>query len=214
MHTIHSKFGVSEPQAGHIAHYLKTREDAYYHQRLDPSWNGEHLVKGREPGAGAIILGSNDYLALSKHPQIVEAQVAELRRHGRGVVMSDVFRTGANPLTEFERGIADLLGTEDAVLCQSGWCANVGLIQTVAGEGTPVYVDMFAHMSLWEGIHAAGATAIPFRHNSADSLAHLIERNGPGYVLLDAVYSTSGEIAPLAKLCDVAERGGCALIVD
>jgi len=214
MHGANMGSDVFQSQAGHIAQYLKSREDKYYCQRLDPSWKGEHLVKGREPGRDAIILSSNDYLSLSNHPQIVEAQVAELRKHGRGVVMSDVFRTGSNPLAEFERGMAELMGTEDSVLCQSGWCANVGLIQAIAEEGTPVYVDLFAHMSLWEGIRSAGARAIPFRHNSAESLERLVERHGPGYILVDAVYSTSGEIAPLAKLCDVAERGGCALIVD
>ena len=194
--------------------YLSSRVDHYYAVRLQPSWNGEHLVKGCEPEPGAIILSSNDYLALSNHPRIIGAQVDELRRNGRGVLMSDVFRTGESPLRDFETALARHLGCEESVVCQSGWNANVGLIQSIAEAGTPIYIDMFAHMSLWEGVTAAGARPIPFRHNHVQSLESLVRKHGPGYILVDAVYSTSGTIAPLEALCDVAERHGCALVVD
>jgi CAI-1 autoinducer synthase len=73
---------------------------------------------------------------------------------------------------------------------------------------------MFAHMSLWEGITVAGATARPFRHNDPESLDHMAAKHGPGVVVVDAVYSTSGRIAPLAGLVAVAERHGCVLVVD
>jgi CAI-1 autoinducer synthase len=198
----------------HVGEYLSARVDAYYFERLQPSWHGEHLVQGKEPGPGAIVLSSNDYLALSNHPEIIEAQVVELKRHGRGTLMSDVFRTGDHSLGRFEQAMAKLLQSEETVVCQSGWCANVGLIQAIAGPETPVYIDMFAHMSLWEGIAAAGARAVPFRHNQVQSLESLIHKHGPGYVLVDSVYSTSGTLAPLEKLCEVAEQYGCALVVD
>ena len=181
---------------------------------IRPSWNGEHLVKGRDPGRDSILLNSNDYLALSNHPQIIETQVEELRRNGRGVLMSDVFWTGENPVGRFERSLAEHIGGEEVAVCQSGWNANVGLIQSIAGTDMPVYIDMFAHMSLWEGITAAGARAVPFRHNQVHSLESLISRYGAGYILVDAVYSTSGALAPLAELCDLADRTGCGLVVD
>jgi CAI-1 autoinducer synthase len=113
-----------------------------------------------------------------------------------------------------EHQMAAYLGAESAVLCQSGWCANMGVIQALADEKTPVYLDQFAHASLWEGTRAAGAPSRPFRHNNCASLVHQIERFGPGLVVVDAVYSSDGTICPLAEVAAISERMGCLLIVD
>ncbi|HUJ76153.1 MAG TPA: aminotransferase class I/II-fold pyridoxal phosphate-dependent enzyme, partial [bacterium] len=72
----------------------------------------------------------------------------------------------------------------------------------------------FAHVSLWDGVTSAGATPRPFKHNDPDSLEHMATRFGPGIVLVDAVYSTSGTIARLAELLAVAEKHGCVMVVD
>jgi CAI-1 autoinducer synthase len=196
--------------------FLTERVGAFYNLRLDPSWNGEALVKGRTPMPGAVLLMSNDYLSLSRYPAILAAQVEEIQRNGRGVLMSDVFRNGngEEPQGAFEKALARHMGAEDAVLCQSGWCANVGLVQSIADPRTPVYIDMLAHMSLWEGIHSAGAQARPFKHNDPESLERLVERHGPGIIVVDAVYSTIGSVAPLPELCRIAEAHGCVLVVD
>jgi len=79
-----------------------------------------------------------------------------------------VFDFGATPLRRLEREIAAAAHAEDAIVTQSGWCANTGLLHAVASPETPVYIDMFAHMSLWEGVKSAGAVARPFRHNSVE----------------------------------------------
>jgi CAI-1 autoinducer synthase len=192
--------------------FLGSRVDAYY-QRIAP-WNGKHILKGRQPDANALILFSNDYLALADHPAIIEAQVQALRGTGRGALRSDVFRNGLDDLRRFELELAGLLGTQDVVTCQSGWNANVGLLQSIAGPGTPVYLDMYAHTSLWEGVTSAGADPRPFKHNDPESLERLVARHGPGVVAVDAVYSTSGSICPLEAIVAVAERHGCLLVVD
>jgi len=194
--------------------FLAERVSAYYRERVQETWAGGHIMKGRVPDAHALILSSNDYLSLADHPAIVAAQVEALRANGRGGLRSDVFRNGEDGLRRFERELAGLLGAEDAVTCQSGWNANVGLIQSIAAPGTPVYLDMFAHASLWEGVTSAGATPHPFKHNEPGSLDKLAARHGPGVVCVDAVYSTSGSICPLEEIVAVAERHGCVLVVD
>jgi CAI-1 autoinducer synthase len=176
--------------------------------------NGSHLLRGRIPGQDAAILISNDYLALSDHPTIIEAQVQALRAHGHGLLRSDVFRHGMNPLRDFELRLACFMDMEDAVLCQSGWCANVGLIQSIANKHTPVYLDMFAHTSMWEGTKSAGATPRPFKHNDPQSLERMLKRYGRGIVAVDAVYSTSGSVCPLDDILQVAEQYGCITVVD
>jgi CAI-1 autoinducer synthase len=176
--------------------------------------NGAHLLRGRIPGSDAVVMVSNDYLALAQHPTIIEAQIQALRAHGHGLLRSDVFRHGNNPLQEFELQIARFMEMDDAILSQSGWCANVGLIQSIANKDTPVFLDMFAHASLWEGTKSAGATARPFKHNDPQSLERMLKRYGQGIVVVDAVYSTSGSVCPLKDILEVAERYGCIMVVD
>ncbi|HQF31672.1 MAG TPA: aminotransferase class I/II-fold pyridoxal phosphate-dependent enzyme, partial [Hyphomicrobiales bacterium] len=103
---------------------------------------------------------------------------------------------------------------EDAVLAMSGYNANTGLMQAFAGKDVVVYLDHRAHASLWEGVSAARARAIPFRHNDAGDLARKIRHFGPGIVAVDALYSTDGHVAPLVDIVAAAEAGGCAIIVD
>ena len=211
---------MSVPQYDFKQHQLyKTPEPPFLTGRVDQyqervARNGSHILKGRRPGDDAVLLVSNDYLALAGHPTIIDAQVEALRTYGHGLLRSDVYRAGAGPLRQFELNLAQLMEAEDTVLCQSGWCANVGLIQSIADANTPVYLDMHAHASLWEGARSAGATPRPFRHNSAQSLERLIQRHGPGVVAVETVYSTSGSMCPLDEIVELAERYGCIMVVD
>jgi CAI-1 autoinducer synthase len=75
-------------------------------------------------------------------------------------------------------------------------------------------MDSLAHTSLWEGARRAGACAHPFRHNDPQHLDRLIERHGPGLVVVDSVYSTTGAVCPLADVVAVAESRNCMILVD
>ena len=194
--------------------FLRQRIDRYYADRRARWPRGEHILVGRAPGPAAVLLQSNDYLGMAAHPWVREAERRAASADHRTMVMAAVFLHGDNFQGRFEASMADFMGADAAILTQSGWEANVGLLQALAEPGLPVYVDMFAHMSLREGVHSARAQEIPFRHNSAECLERLIRRYGPGFVVVDAVYSTSGSVAPLFDLVAVAERHGCALVVD
>ena len=193
---------------------LRRRMDGFYVERMRKSWNGRHILRGKRPGKGDVLLVSNDYLHLADHPDILQSQARAMIRSGNGLLMSAIFLHGASPQGELEREMASFLRSEAAILSQSGWAANVGLVQSIADEETPVYVDFLAHMSLWEGIRAAGARAHPFRHNEPESLEKLICRHGPGIVLVDSVYSTNGGVCPLEEMVAVSGRQGCILVVD
>jgi len=106
------------------------------------------------------------------------------------------------------------MGSEDGILTQSGFAANVGLVQSLAGPGVPVYLDMQAHASLWEGVQSAGAQAVSFMHNELDHLRRQLEKHGSGVICVDSLYSTNGSVAPLLELVELAERHGCLLVVD
>jgi CAI-1 autoinducer synthase len=188
---------------------LRTRVDAYF-ERMRHG----HVVAGRTPDENSVQLWSNDYLGLGGHPEIVKAQTDLLESHSEGVFMSAVFLGATSLQRRFEQQMASYLGADAAVLCQSGWSANTGLVQALVDERTPVYLDQFAHASMWEGAHMAGATTHAFRHNQAKHLERQIKQYGPGLILVDAIYSAYGTICPLAQITAVSERYGCILAVD
>ncbi|MCR9145340.1 MAG: quorum-sensing autoinducer CAI-1 synthase [bacterium] len=194
--------------------FLKERVDRFYEQRLGRH-GGQNVFNGRIPGPDAVLLNGNDYLNLSRHPAIVEAQVTELRRAGSGPQMSAVFLNEIDgDCTRTQARLAAFTNMEAAVLCQSGYAANVGLVQAIADRRRPVYLDRFAHMSLWEGARSAGARARMFLHNRPEHLADRVRRFGPGTIIVDALYSAVGTIAPLREIARIATESGSTLVVD
>ncbi|HSV46732.1 MAG TPA: alpha-hydroxyketone-type quorum-sensing autoinducer synthase [Ramlibacter sp.] len=193
---------------------LRQRIAAQFQSRWENEWGKKFVTHGRAPGPDAVRLDGNDYLSVTGHPRIVQAQLDALRRNQEFIVQSGVFQLEGNPASNFEKALADFVGHEGALLCQSGYTANLGLLQVVADADTPCYVDSLAHMSLWEGVRAANAPAHAFRHNDPDHLAKLMARNGPGLVVVDSVYSTTGAVTPLERIVEVAEAHGSMILVD
>lgn len=178
-----------------------------------PRKNQQHLVLGKKPTENGVLLQSNDYLAISNHDHIREAYIESLSNNKKDIVMSAIFLHKEDDHS-FEHQLASYTGFEHCILSQSGWAANVGLIQTILPVNTPVYIDFFAHMSLWEGARVAEAQIHSFLHNNIRHLEKLIKRNGPGLILVDSVYSTLGTVAPLTEMVALAKSYGCAILVD
>ena len=206
----------TRPQAAEpgLSPHLRQRIAIEFQDRWEKEWGRKFVTHGRAPGPDAVRLDGNDYLAVTGHPAIVQAQLDALRCNREFVVQSGVFQLAGSPTSRFEAALADYVGKEGALLCQSGYTANLGLIQVIADAQTPVYLDSLAHMSLWEGVRAAGAPAQPFRHNDPEHLDRMARRHGPGLVIVDSVYSTTGALCPLAEIVEVAERHGCMILVD
>ncbi|NVM75393.1 CAI-1 autoinducer synthase [Duganella sp. SG902] len=194
--------------------FVTRRMDAHYVTRIEQLLGGEHPHAWQPTPAGAVFLAGNDYLCLAGEPALVAAQVAALRNSHGELLMSAVYLQEGSPQHRLERKLARFMDAEDGILAQSGWAANVGLVQTLAAPGIPVYLDMQAHASLWEGVQSAGALPVSFLHNDMEHLQKQLQRHGRGLIVVDALYSTNGSVAPLAELVEIAERGGCMLIVD
>lgn len=197
-----------------ISDHLAQRVRREFTTRWETLWQGRSLLHGRTPGPEAVRLDGNDYLNLTGHPHIVEAQSAALRRDGEFVIQSSVFLLDSHPARALEKSLARWVGKDDGLICQSGYSANLGLLQAIADPQTPVYLDSLAHTSLWEGARRAGAPMHAFRHNDPNHLERLIARHGPGVVVVDSVYSTTGALCPLDAMVEVAERAGCMILVD
>jgi CAI-1 autoinducer synthase len=200
--------GNSEPD------FLKRRVEQSMLSCGKKHWLG-HTLRGRGPHSGSVQMRTNDYLSIARDVRITNAEIKALHAQGHGEAISQVFvHDKLDQHRAFEHRIAQLMRAEDAVLCMSGYCANTGLLQAIAAPETPVFIDIQAHASLWEGVTVARATARPFRHNNPDHLERQLREHGPGIVVVDAVYSTNGAFCPLADIVEVAERHGCVIIVD
>lgn len=186
--------------------------------KVDPNTNthwGRDAITNSTTRGWRVVLNTNDYLGLARHPRVAIAKAAALLEVGHGEAVSRVFiHDRADAHRAFERRIAALVGTQDAVLVMSGYNANTSIVQVFAQPGSPVYLDLRAHASLWEGVLCARARAIPFRHNDPEDLRRKIALGGPGLVIVDSLYSTDGSVAPLEAIVEVCERGGCAIVVD
>lgn len=195
--------------------FLEDRINKFYEDIIHPRKNKKHLVLGNEIlQPDSLILYNNDYLSIGNHKDIVDAQIKTLESSGNGVVMSGVFMQGDCPKKIFEDELANFVGHESAILCQSGYVANVGLIQSLVSKDMPVYIDFSAHTSLWEGIRAADAKTVPFLHNDPKHLERVIKQNGQGLILIDSLYSVMGTIAPIKEIVEISEKYDCILVVD
>ncbi|WP_407334305.1 alpha-hydroxyketone-type quorum-sensing autoinducer synthase [Enterovibrio sp. 27052020O] len=194
--------------------FVEARLNSFLRDMTEPYENRRPLPVSRRPGEGAVIMQSNDYLSLSLDKNIQKAHLDAIAASNENVVMSAVFLQDADHKPDFENRLATFMGMDGCVLSQSGWAANIGLLQTICEPNTRVYIDFFAHMSLWEGARIAGAQIIPFIHNSVSNLKRQIKKHGPGIILVDSVYSTIGTVAPLRAIYEVAQAFDCALVVD
>lgn len=197
-----------------ISAHLSQRIQREFTVRWDTLWSGSSLLHGRNPGPNAVRLNGNDYLSLTGHTDIVRAQTAAIKHDADFVIQSSVFLHGKHPVRDLERDLAAWMGKEDGMICQSGYSANLGLLQAIADEHTPVYLDSLAHTSLWEGARGARAPAYAFRHNDPAHLDRMMARHGPGVVVVDSVYSTTGAICPLVDMVEVTEKHGSMILVD
>jgi CAI-1 autoinducer synthase len=193
---------------------LQARIEREFTPRWTQSWGGKFVLHGKAPGPNAVRLDGNDYLSVTGHPAIVAAQIEATTQSSEFVVQSGVFLLQQHPTRALEEALAGWVGKEDAFVCQSGYMANVGLLQSIADANTPVYLDTLAHTSLWEGAHAARAPAVAFRHNDPEHLEKMILKKGPGVVVVDSVYSTTGAVCPLREILEVVEKHGCMILVD
>ncbi len=166
---------------------------------------------------GFIACHHNDYLRLSSHPEVTLARNKATELTGSGAMASVVYGGFSGFHGDFQRKIAESAqaeGPESIVLTTCGWTANVGLIEAIASPDIPVYLDIYAHASLWDGARFAGSRIIPLRHNDIASLRQFVKTFGPGIVAVDSYYSTNGSVANLHEYVDICEETGCLLVVD
>jgi 8-amino-7-oxononanoate synthase len=161
-----------------------------------------------------ISFGSNDYLALARHPDVVAAAHLALDRWGAGAGSSRLIAGHLPVHGRLEVRLAAWRQTESALVFGSGYQANIAVLTTF-GAGAHIVSDELNHASIIDGARLARATVAVFRHGDIDHAAHLIDKaRGRTVLVTDAVFSMDGDVAPLSDLSNVCARNGALLVVD
>ncbi len=170
-----------------------------------------------QPGAtDGIDLSTNSYLWLHANPDVAKAaqMLAAGRLHGN--CASRVIASASPLFTELENEIASWKGAETALVFNSGYAANVGIIQSLCLRSTEVFCDKYDHASIIDGILLSGARMVRYRHCDVDDLASKLAASKirEKIIITDSVFSMDGDCAPLADICELARSKGCMVMVD
>ena len=160
---------------------------------------------------------ANNYLGLANHPRLRAAAKAAIDQYGIG---PGAVRTIAGTMSlhvELEQRLAAFKKAEACITFQSGFMANVATIPALVGQGDLIFSDELNHASIIDACRLSRAQVLRYRHNDVDDLERKIEetnQSGRRLIVTDGVFSMDGDIAPLDKICAVAEAHGILLMVD
>ncbi len=184
-----------------------------------------HGVEIEIDGHCLINFCSNNYLGLAADSRLKEAAREAVERFGAGSGAARLV-SGNSPLhEELESGLARFKGAEAALLFNSGYHANIGVIPVLAEEGDVIFSDEFNHASLIDGCRLSRAKKIIYRHNDLNQLEGLLQKpplpfgervgvRGRRLIVTEAVFSMEGDLCPLKDLLGLAERYGATVYLD
>lgn len=202
----------------HLQNELNTiqQNGLYKKERIITSPQGAEIIVN---GETVLNFCANNYLGLSSHPEVVQAAKDALDSHGFG--MSSVrFICGTQDIhKQLEAEIADFYGTEDTILYAAAFDANGGVFEPLLGEEDCIISDSLNHASIIDGVRLCKAARYRYDNNNMEQLEEqLIKASEAGHrfklIVTDGVFSMDGLVAPLDKICDLADKYDALVMVD
>jgi 8-amino-7-oxononanoate synthase len=173
----------------------------------------EVMIAGRR----TLMCGSNNYFGLSFHPEVMAAGRRAIERCGAATTGSRAANGTLAEHRSLERAFADAYGRRHGMVFTTGYQANLGIISGLCGPGDAVLVDFESHASIYDGARLSGANLFAFRHNSAADLARKLAKQPDAsrcLVVVEGLYSISGDVAPLPDIAAACGGAGALLMVD
>ena len=213
---------VSAPMYGRAqAHYATTLDDirAAGLEKRERHLTGPQgaTITVRESPKPVLNFCANNYLGLSSHPRVVDAARRALDEYGFGLSSVRFICGTQDAHKTLEAKISEFLGTEDAILYSSCFDANGGLFETLLGEEDAIISDALNHASIIDGIRLCKADRHRYPHGDLTALEDALKKTQDKRVRMiatDGVFSMDGDIAPLERICDLAERYQALVMVD
>jgi glycine C-acetyltransferase len=201
----------------HLTQELRAIEEAglFKRERIIASEQGPEITL--QNGNKVLNFCANNYLGLSSHPKVIEAAHKTLERHGYG--MSSVrFICGTQDIhKELEQKIAQFLGQEDTILYAACFDANGGVFEPLFGEEDAIISDELNHASIIDGVRLCKAHRYRYKNCDMQDLEEKLkeaQKHRFRIVVTDGVFSMDGFVAPLDKICDLAEKYNALVMVD
>jgi len=203
----------------HLQKELQTIEEngIFKKERIITSPQGAEITIST--GETVLNFCANNYLGLSSHPEVVQAAKDAMDTHGFG--MSSVrFICGTQDIHKtLEQKIADFYGTEDTILYAAAFDANGGVFEPLLGENDAIISDSLNHASIIDGVRLCKAARYRYENSNMEDLEQqLIKANEAGarfkLIVTDGVFSMDGLVAPLDKICDLADKYDAMVMVD
>lgn len=202
---------------GEIKKFLARREEEGLLRTLKPvtrRFRGRIVHEGRE----YVDFSSNDYLGLSNHPLLVRAGHEALEALGSASSASRLMSGDLAVHHDLEAAVAEWKGTGAALVFNSGYQANVGIISALFGPDDCVVADKLVHASILDGIALSGARLLRFRHNDPEHCRALLKKERGAFkkalIVTESVFSMDGDRAPLGALAALKREYDCAFMVD
>jgi 8-amino-7-oxononanoate synthase len=182
-------------------------------RRVDGMQDSTLTLDGRE----VINFSSNNYLGIANHPALASAAKEAIDRYGCGSGASRLISGNMALHEELEAKLAEFKGTEAALIFNSGFQANSGILSTLAGEGDVIFSDALNHASIIDGCRLSRARTLVYGHCDVDQLQKLL-KDAPGgarkLIVSETIFSMDGDEAPLTAIVELAEKFGAVVMVD
>ncbi len=209
----------SDKKTGMLNFYDKTLENLknrglYRRLRiLEGEQNSEVVIDGKK----AVQLSSNNYLGLASHPRIKMAAKEAIDRYGCGSGASRLLSGNSKLYQVLEEKLANFKKTAAALVFNTGYMANLGIIQSLTGKGDAIIGDELNHASIIEGCRLSRAEVACFPHKDLDCLEFLLKKAGGArrrLIVTDGIFSMDGDIAPLPGIVKLARKYSSLVMVD
>ena len=184
----------------------------YFHA-LESRQDTEVIMEGKR----RIMLGSNNYLGLTTHPEVIEAGIRAFEQFGSGCSGSRFLNGTLSMHLELEDELARFLRKEAVVTFSTGFQSNLGIISAIVGRGDYIVMDRENHASLYDACRLSYGKMLRFRHNDMEDLEKKLQSvpdNAGALIVTDGVFSMGGDIADLPTICRLAREYGARVMVD